>query len=251
MSDAAFDEVRELQRAFKRICFDASPAEEDLRLLGADPARWRLYREMVRLRLRELLQSAFPRTRALLGATRFTTLGNDWLTAHPPRTRYLRDIAGEFARWTSGEMRTHENVPAHTHDLLALEAARWECMHGQERVPANVVEFEFDRVPVVDPGARLLTLEYAVNDESEAEPRRGSFHVCVHRRNSDYGTEVWTLNQMAARMLAGWKSGDETAQQTIARILREDGTSADEKFIDGLGTVLSSMIERGVILGSR
>lgn len=250
MSDRGFEEVLELQRALKRVCFDAEVREADLAILKDDPARFRLYREMVRLRLRELLQSAFPRTQKTLGSEDFTRVANEWLSARPPRTRYLRDAAGEFVAWAVEEWLPNASGPAHVRDLLTLEAARWECMHGATFVPATVDEFAFDRIPFVDPSARLLTLEYAVNDESTSQPARGPVYLCVHRRKADHGTELWTLNRMAHRLLSGWQSGKETAQETVARVLREDGTSADATFIDALGTVLADMIDRAIILGS-
>lgn len=250
MSARDVDDLLVMQRAMKRVCFDESPSEDDLSVLAGDSARFRLYREMVRLRLRDLVDSAFPATRKALGNAPFEAECNKWLTARPPRSRYLRDLAREFASWASDAWSGRTDLPRYIPDLLKLEAAKWECVHGRERIPANVAEFDFGKVPMLDPGARLLVLNYAVHELGDGTPREGTFHVCVHRSKIHYGAELWNLNRMAFRLLEAWQTGTETATESVARLLKEDGTSADAAFIEALGGVLASMIERDVVLGS-
>lgn len=244
------EELLIIQRAMKRVCFDGSPSESDLKTLVGDPARMRMYREMVRMRLRELAESAFPATRKALGPETFQVETEKWLTARPPRSRYLRELAGEFSAWASDAWGARSDLPVYVADLLKLEAAKWECIHGRDRIPAHVDEFDFAKVPLVDPGARLLLLGHAVHEIGEDAPRAGTFYVCVHRSKSHHGAELWNLNRMAFRLLEGWQRGTETATATVARVLQEDGTNADAAFIEALGGVLASMIERDVVLGS-
>ncbi|MBC7174007.1 MAG: hypothetical protein H5U40_16315, partial [Polyangiaceae bacterium] len=65
--------MHERGRAITRVCFDASPSEQDLALLGSRE-RWLLYRSMVRGRLVKVVHSALPRSRAAHGEAAFDAL---------------------------------------------------------------------------------------------------------------------------------------------------------------------------------
>ena len=243
-------DLRAYEEAFVALCFSEHISDEVLATLGGDDSRWRLYREMVRMRIREVLQTAFSRTHAALGAEEFVRQCDQAMTRLPPSTHFLRDVAVDFA----SHVKTHSDTARPwLHDLVTLEAAEWQAMHEPENSISDLNEFDFDRIPTVDSRARLLFLDWNVHEKHLPFERFRNERsaACVYRHATEHRVEVWALNEMAAKLFQGWSRGNETAKQTIERVLAESGSHADAHYLDALGEMLANFIERGIIRGSR
>ncbi len=240
------------EQTFIRVCFDRAPSEADLELLG-DRARYLLYRDMVRSRLRELAESALPRTRTALGAERFATLFDEHLSVAPPRSRYIREVALPFAAWLVGRVADDAGAQPWLRDLVVLERARWQAVWSDATGEPAVGELDFDRRPVLGPVTELLALEHAVHADPDG---RGAYEarpvwLIVHRRPGDHVVGTFVVNAVTAELFRAWASGDETLMASVLRVAAARGTTVDAGFIDGLCTVLSDFLERGILLGSR
>ena len=250
------DDVAALQRAMTRVCFDRAPSPEDVAALGGEPIL--LYRELVRSRIRDLVSIALPRTERTLGKKTISALVDGLLAEAPPRSRYFREVIPAFVAHALPRLRAPGAEPAHAADVLALESTRWELGWRDGAVAGPVVPFELERVPVVHPTLRLLALEHAVHRADtrvgeaagDEAPERGTFWVCVHRR-PDHLVETRTLDATSARLVRAWSRVDRTAIDGVREVLREERREADPAFVERMGTLLSGLLERGALLGSR
>lgn len=245
------DDVAALQRAMTRVCFDRAPSPDDVAALGGEPIL--LYRELVRSRIRDLVAIALPRTERTVGKKVISALVDGFLAEAPPRSRYFREVIPAFVAHALPRLRASgSELPAHAADVLALESTRWELGWRDGAVAGPVVPFELERVPVVHPTLRLLALEHAVHREGGGDeaPERGTFWVCVHRR-PDHLVETRTLDATSARLVRAWSRADRTAIDGVREVLREERREADPAFVERMGTLLSGLLERGALLGSR
>lgn len=235
--------VADYQRAIARVCFDRTPSEVDLAFLGAD---FRLYRNMVRNRMRDLLATALPRTEAAIGNEEMTRLFADMLAESPPASRYFRELVVDFARYA--RERATLAVP-HGLDSLYLEATQWELNWRAAPSVGEVSAFSIEKIPVVHPTLRVLDLGYSVH-RSDAPIQSGSFHVAIHRR-PDSKVETRTLTDTSARLVREWMRGESTAIDGVRAVLAFEGRQPDAPFLEMMSSLLSVLVERGAILGSR
>lgn len=252
----------ELERAATALCMGPAPSEAQLAPFG-DARIWALYREMIQNRLRGELKIALRRSCAALGDAGLERLFQAWLVQAPPRSRPFHGIVEDFARFAIGFVRADVACVAWAADLIAYEAALWAVSDMDDRVPAGVQDLSFDAPPCFAPARRLVVLQHAVHDAPEADGsfKAGEVCVCVYRRAEDKGSRTFVLNPtLRALMTAldGGSSGNAadcvaaiTLTQAVQRVAQERKLRVDEKFIDGLCTVLADFSERGLLLGSK
>lgn len=239
------------QRAFMHMCFDAEPREAGLRQLGAERDRWLLYRDMVRTRLTKMARAGLPRTASALGDEAFDGWVAAWLADRAPRTRHIREIVGELLRWAIPRWNADPNVPAWLVDLAALELVRWEVGALDVAMP-EAGDFAFDRHPVVNPTARVLELGHAVHESETAPPYPPvPTLLCVYRRADDDRTGVQPLGSFAAALLRALMPGDRTVTDAVRDVAERTGTPVDSALAVRLGSVLETLIRRGILLGAR
>lgn len=244
--------VAEIERAAARVCFGVEPSGEDLRLLG-DERIWRIYRDMVRKRLREECGLGLKRTAEAAGEA-FDRAFVAHLAEDPPRTRFFREIVTSFAASAVPRFRADASLPAYVADLCVWEAALWEVGDLDDRASAvTPVEFAFDRVPVLAPALRLLQLDHAVHEKPAAGGGYAArpTYLCLHRRTEERSARTWTLDAVTHALLVRFERGAETVTDAIQHVARDRGVAVDQRFVDGLCTVLADFLERGVLLGSR
>ncbi len=238
----------DVERAVLSICFSAEPPEAAFTMLG-ERDRWLLYRELTRDRLWRELHVALPRTAAALGESKLSELFVAYLDRDPPRTRYFREVVRSFASSAA-----RAELSSCTLDLLRYEAALWEVADLEagplDRAPS---EFAFDRVPVLTPALRLLSLAHAVHLAPDASGayRPGVYHVGVHRSAGDAKPRTWRFNETTWQLLADFARQEVTAIESVQRVASKLGRQVTPQFVDRLCDSLAQWIEVGILLGSR
>jgi hypothetical protein len=108
----------EWEDAMARLCLDRDGAQVAAELPG-DPARWVLYRDMVRHRMVRESADALPRLRATMSARQWEELVADALAARVTQSRFFREMPLELAAFASGrrDLDTH----ALAVDVAAIE----------------------------------------------------------------------------------------------------------------------------------
>ena len=244
----------DVERAVLSVCFESEPPEAALRALG-DRRRWLVYRELARDRLLREIQFALPRSCAALGEARLAHAFATHLDRDPPRTRYFREVVLAFAASAIETLRSEppSDLPSHSFDLLRYEAALWEVSDLETTTAPGVVEFAFDRVPVVSPALRLLEVAHAVHIPAgtEGSCAPGEFWLCVQLDPVECRSRTWSFNRTTYALLAEFQRAERSATEAVQHIAAQLGRRVTPEFVDRLCGSLAQWIEVGILLGSR
>jgi hypothetical protein len=241
----------ELERDVVELCFGPEPSVEQCRRLG-DERIWRIYRESIRNRLRSELKVALKRTHAAAGDA-FERAFGEFLQQAPPRTRYFHAVVGCFAESACASFAHQPDAPRYLADLCAYEAALWAVSDLPDAMPAGLAQFTFDREPVLAPALALLALGHAVHAEPDAQGAYecGEVYLCVHRRADEKKARTFRMNAVMFELMQRFSRGGQSVTTALQQVAAQREIAIDEPFVDGLCTVLSDFIERGIILGAR
>lgn len=242
------------QRALRELCLRAEVRADDLAALGGDPERWLIYRRMVRARLREAVGHAFERLEARVGAEAFGAWFEAFLARRPPRSAYLREVAGEFAAFLEGHERPGDPHPALTLDLARFEWAELDCAYDASPPPA-AVPLAMDARPALSPAHRLVRLGSAAHrlgrDEPRAEVAPGPVWVCLYRDPQTFDVRVLELTDVTGRLLEAMARADRPLVESIRQAAGDEGAALDGAWLAALSDVLADFAGRGLLLGSR
>jgi hypothetical protein len=150
-------------------------AISDRGALGAGP-RLRIYQEMYRARLVDVLREDFPRVIATLGDASFEALAARYLAAHPSAHPSVRYVGDRFVDWVGGATVD----PPFLADLARLEWARVEVFDAADAEPLRMSDLQAttaDQWPALElraiPACRLLRCAWPAH-EIWAAPDRWS-----------------------------------------------------------------------------
>ena len=235
-------------KAIQRVCFDSEPSEADLGVLGSRE-RWLVYRDLVRTRITGVIDAALPRTKAVVGDEPFERMIGEWLAGGGPKTRYYRHVPNELADfaipiWKHG-------APPWLADLARYEITVWSVRHAPPN-PTPEVDFAFERRPIVGAAVQVLRLDYPVHQRPtpQAGYDRVPVILCVYRAE-DHRPVPQQLNPLAADLLDAWQRGEETVAESVQRVASAHDTAIGPAFIEKLSTLITTFIERGIIVGGR
>lgn len=235
-------------KSMRRVCFDAQPSEADLELLGSRE-RWLVYRDLVRNRLMTVIAAALPCTKRAIGEAAFGRAADEWLGTGGPKTRYLRHVPSELARFAVPVWQDTE--APWIADLARYEITEWEIRHA----PPNSVpeaDLAFDRRPIIGTAVRVLRLGHPVHQKPTPEDGYGPKPtiVCLYRDASHRSVPL-ELNALAADLLEAWQLGDRTLVECIEQVAAAHGTEIGPAFIEKLSAMIADFIDCGIILGGR
>ncbi|MBK7399614.1 MAG: putative DNA-binding domain-containing protein [Myxococcales bacterium] len=223
------------------------------------PDRWRRYRQMVRDRLEEVAENSFPRLREALGETWPAAVAR-WLSEAPPRSPYLRDVHGEFARWAEGALPDFKGAAPWSGELARYEWALLDTSYAAEEQAARDVDpaagaFAMGRPAVLTPAHRLLRLQWSVHRAQVGYDLsaivRESCALCVYRDPVSHDVRVLELGAFAAALLEGIARGPERALLEVFREAAEaSDQSIDVELVESFAELVADLMDRGVWLGS-
>ena len=146
-----------------------------------------------------------------------------------------------------------EELAPWTSDMARFELARWRVLASEDDPPAR--ELAFDRPPLLARSLELLDVAHIVQHTKVApKPVDGTLHLAIYRAPKGEGFEAVTLelNELARDLLRAWQEpGDAPLAARVQAVTSARGTAIDERFLDGLGTLLEDFLRRGLVLGSR
>lgn len=249
--------LAEHERLAAAVCFSRELDDVVVATLAGGDAladeRWRVYREMIRSRFRKVVQAALPRTTHVLG-DRFEARFAAWLDEAPPDTRFFREVPVGFAHHVEAWLASPgaADLPAFTAAIARYEIARWRVLAAPDDEPAQ--ELSFERPPQLTRSLALLDVTHAVHAKKKGPPKAGVAHLAIYRAPKDDAFEAVTLelNELARDLLRAWSDPSETPLAArVQAVTQARGTAIDERFLEGLGTLLEDLLRRGVVLGSR
>lgn len=246
--------LAEVQRAFTRICFSLEPPEDDLALLNPPRERWLMYRQMVRSRLFGMCRNGLPRTVEVLGKPAFDGAVTRYLAEHGPRSRYIREVVHELVEHAVPTWEADPSLPSHLCDLARYEATKWRVssVEWTETEP-TAEELDFEGVPVLNPTVEWTEVHHAVHlkDEPRDRPLEAPRRVLVHRKPDDAKIYTLGLTPEGAALYDAWREPDRSFADAVKAHLAAVGREPDAAFVDRMATVLTELVQRQIILGSR
>lgn len=246
------------ERAVVEVLFKKDFAKSLAALASAedDQRRWRVYRRMARSRLSDAVEASFPRLFQVVDAE---PLIESWLDEAPPRSPYLRDVAGEFAAWLRADV-LPEDAPPWTLALAAHEWLRLEVSFAHEEEGAAEVhavgELSFERPAVLTPSHRIAQVPYAVHRVPDDVPADlelddGPFSLCLYRDPVTHEVRVLELSPIAAAILEEVAPGKLTVVEAVRVAAERAAFTIDGPFVGAFAELVADLHERGVWLGSR
>lgn len=245
--------LRDLSASLARVCLAAEVRDEDLALLGDDPARWRLYRAMVRQRMRDAVAEALRRSHAAVGDARLDAWLSRYLDRAPPRTRFLRDVASALAAFVrDGRAGDVLDDPAWLRDALTYEALVHAVAYAPPATPEPADELSMEAPVVLAPTHARARLSHAVHRAPPgATPEARPCALWIYRDDTRHVVETLELSPLAADVLDALEDRGCTLTEAVTAALSRHGGAASAAFIEGFATFLADLVERGVLLGSR
>lgn len=269
--------LAELQLRFFSALDPASPPI-DAALLAAVNAtgsldaaeRIRIYADMYRARLIDVLREDYPRVAATLGDADFAALACRYLSRHPSTHPSVRHVGRRFADWIAAE----STVAPHLADLARLEWARVEVFDAADAEPLRLADLE-SLPPHEWPALRLrlipacLVLESAwpiheiwASADPEADANAPADDGAGADRAAERAQQTWTREPTVIRV---WREGFSVShaamgpdEQRAFRVLArgepfaeicaaiEDGLDADTAARQ-VGAILLRWLEDGLI----
>ena len=227
------------------------PLSESTRahLRDSDPDRLLVYRELARGTLGDVIRNALPRACARLGAS-FSSLLSQFLDTVPIKSRFLRDVTGDFLQYIR-DQKIHD-IPLYIHELAELEAVRIVVAAHAEGVREEGEELDLEKGLLFHESSRLLNFEYAVHklsddEEDRAIPDRRATSLLAFR-DAENDVRYVELSSLASLLIARLQSG-EALGAAIQGACQESGEELTEAVLGGCAQVLSDLAERGAVLG--
>jgi len=247
------------EEAVLRTCFAAEPSADDVVASGLPEDRLRLYRRMVRGNFRAMAEAGLPRTRAAVSAGAWHAAITNWLAACPPRSRFVRDVVGEFAAHAGPRWAAATGIAGWVPDLLRFEAICWEVAHAEAPDPRPTPgPFVFETPAVLAPTLRVARFGYPVHRKGPEQA--GGFLpeptvIAVYRRGPDGpGGAAWhVVEALEAGLLRAWSTrgpSAPSARDAAEAVRRALGQPLGPRFVVELSRVVQRLLERGVLLGS-
>jgi len=243
------------QQVLVRVCFAREPATVDLALLEAEKQPgWLLYRRMVRARLTQTIEHAFPRLRACVKDDAFAVWIEDYFAQVGPKSVYLRDVPGEFLSFFESDSELPQ-APPYARDLARLEWTELDVAYTFEEAGVDRVgEFSMHKPPVLNGSLRVLQLQWAVHRgtrESPMEPvEPGPVWVALYRDPASHDVRILELTQVTGVLLAAMQGGQQSLTQCTEHAAQVTGATIDTAWVTALTNVLADFFDRGILLGS-
>lgn len=238
------------QRAIARVCLDETPPADALSLLGGDPRRWQVYRDLVRTRLWRALLEALPRTCAAAGSERFGGWFTRFLGEAPPRTPFVREVAPAFGAWVRAAEGDGLATPAPwLHEALALDLAAHHVALSDARLdPAELADFSMDLPAALDPTHRRVPVRWALEGAGAVERPRT---LLIHRDPSSGRAETLELDALSAEIVDAIDDRATAVTDAVRSVARRRDLVVDGAFGARLADLLADLTERGILQGSR
>ena len=174
--------------------------------------RLEIYNRQYWFRLQTAFHEDFPGLRAVVGAERFETLMNAYLTAHPSRSFTLRNLGSKLIDWLMKNPHHAGRRLALAVDVVRVEWACIEAFDNAGEAPLTIEEISAlgaDSRLALQPHVQLLALSYPADDLVL------DMHQKQKRESSEAGAKAETFD-------AEWKPMRLSKRATWMAVHRAD-----------------------------
>ncbi|WP_223670491.1 HvfC family RiPP maturation protein [Kangiella shandongensis] len=223
--------------------------------------RMKVYQELFYNNVENFCRNSFPVLHSITTEEKWHRMVRSFFTEHRAESPYFIDISKEFLKYL-GESRQPEadDWP------FMLELAHWEWMEIYiVSAKANVLEVAHDRngdlmnePVVVSPLAQSLVYEYPVHRIGksylpEEPPQQPTFLLIS--RNRQHKVDFMEGNSMTYRLLEVFiehaeKGRQVTGKEALEQLIEETQFPNPERLLNGGRQILTSLLERDILLGT-
>ena len=208
---------------------------------------------MVRRRIHDVLEQAFPRTAALLGEASFAELEQRFFESGSLASPSLRDVPGEFVEWLRGARADEPDlVPLAVFEISTLEAAERAVAMAPDDPAEELAPLAMDAPAVLTRAMRLLALTHAVHRSEPALGReipREPTWLCVYRDPASLEVRTLELSAVAHALLEMLGRSPVPLAMAVRAAAESAGVPLDAGFVRALGEMLGDLSERRVLRG--
>lgn len=220
-------------------------------MAGVDRERLLAYRDMVRGRLRRAIREWVPELVECLGKRRFLADFDRFMSEEAPRSRYLREVPGEFVVWGAPRWAADDTLPG-----FVPELARFALLKEDLRVldaggePLTGVPMALDMGMRVEGTARVVHYRHAVHALGEDKiPEARDTWLLLYRDRKTHRVRIRALTQRAASVMHRLMAG-MGVQESLTGACEDAGQALDDAFLQDMVLLLADLTEREVLLGA-
>gem|GEM_PF-1437418 len=221
------------------------------------PRAWLIYRDLVRARLYETIEHAFPRLATRLGEGAFCALVAQFLSTATPCTRLLRLVPREFLAFL--ELLEPSGAQALALPEWALELARFEWLELEvayednddaAHIPLDGIGDQ-DRI-VATRACRVRDLTHTVHRVSREEPHmpiaKAAATVCIYRDRTTFEVKTLELSAPAAALLrAAAAPGGAIFSDFVRSAADASGDAVDISWLEAFASLTLDFASRGIL----
>lgn len=253
---------------------------------GIEPHRLRVYRELIRNTIEGLLASQFPVIRRLRGDAFWNALVDGFIREHRARTPLFPEVGQEFVTWLSVRIQDQQDdcseagrsedrprahalgavdvgdrpggigLPAFLPELAHYEWAELGIALSDALEDVESIDPDGDLmngVPVLSPQAWPLAYAWPVDrirPDHQPEQPPADPTLLLLQRTAGHAVKFARLDPLGYALLEQIRSAPATGTDIVRRLADAWGLLA-EPLLAPAQAMLTSMHERGVVLGTR
>lgn len=222
---------------------------------GVNPARMRVYEELIYNGVEELLGTCFPVLSEVISDELKQSLIRGFLKDHPAKTPLFYEVPEEFLSYLL-EVRSNSEDPLYLTELAHFEWMELAVELSDAKRPQDINPNGdlLSSSIVIEPLLEVVGYHYPVheicNSFTPTVDETGAYYLAFYR-DADGVVQTMVLSALAARLLQLLKQYELSGEQVIDLIAKEmpdcDLTALLETGLETLQTFLAE----GMILGTR
>jgi hypothetical protein len=244
---------QQYQREFTQFIRDPQHAKKPRKV---QPARMRLYAELLFNNVEGAVTACFPVLSNLVGVRKWRRLVREFYATHPCHTPYFRQVPDEFIQFLQNEWHTQADYPDFT-----LELAHYEWIElvlsisnrDQDTPSHNANGDLLTAIPLLNPVMANLMYRYPVHQISKrlrplTAPETATYLLVYRDQNDDVRFNV--QNAITARLLEILTPQHLTGEQALTQLATEMQHPDPQALISFGATLLSDLHRQGCLLGT-
>jgi hypothetical protein len=224
---------------------------------GIEDRRLQIYRELFYNNIEDFLQTAFPVLRQITPDETWHAMARDFYARHQCHQPQFFRIAEEFLGYLDAERGAVQGDPPFLRELAHYEWVELALSVSEHELTPELADPNGDLlagVPVLSPLAWTLAYDFPVHrispDFMPASPGASPTLLVVYRNRAD-DVKFMEINPITARLLQLIEEAPDAGAKLLQAIADEIRHPQPQAVIAEGKTILASLRERDIILGTR
>ena len=250
-----------MKSAFQRLQYEFAAhirdPEHRVAPAGIEDRRMNIYRELFYNNIEDFLATGFPVLRQLTADAHWHAMVRDFYSRHQSHEPLFFRIAEEFLSYLDDERGAVAGDPPFLRELAHYEWVELALSVSEQELTPDLADPNGDllvQTPVVSPLAWTLAYDFPVHkiapDFRPAAPGAQPTLLIVYRNRAD-DVKFMEINAITARLMQLMSDEPAPGAVLLERIAQEMKHPQPERVVAEGATILQSLRERDIILGTR